>query len=122
MMVPSAEGLAAAYARIAPELGLPPRVSEAALRLALQQADHLSDDIYDVPAALLFAFGRTPRCFGGFRAMGALVVAWHAKTLGFQLAAAPRELAGVILAVARSEMTHEDVKAWVVDRMLPFGG
>lgn len=121
-MIPSPGALAAAYARIAPELGLPARTSEAALRIALREADHLSDDVYDAPAALLFALGRTPRCFAGFRAMSALVVAWHAKTLGFKLEVGPKELGEVLLRVARRQMSFEEVRAWVVERMLPFGG
>ncbi|MBN9166369.1 MAG: hypothetical protein J0I07_35880, partial [Myxococcales bacterium] len=53
------EVLVRAHARIAPELGLDPKASETALRIALREADHLADDVYDVPGALLFALGRT---------------------------------------------------------------
>jgi hypothetical protein len=121
-MIPDPEAIARAYAVIAPELGVPARESEAAIRIALREADHLSDDIYDVPAALLFALGRHPRCFAGFRAMSVLVVEWHTKALGFKLEASRAELAGVLTAVALGEMSHEDVKNWVVQRLLPFGG
>lgn len=121
-MIPDPEAIASAYATIAPELGVPPRASEAAIRVALREADHLSDDVYDVPAALLFALGRHSRCFAGFRAMSVLVIEWHTKTLGFKLEASRPELAEVLTRVALDELTHEDVKAWVVQRMLPFGG
>jgi len=121
-MIPDPEAVAQAYAVLAPELDVPPRVSEAAIRVALREADHLSDDVYDVPAALLFALGRYPRCFGGFRAVSVLVVEWHTKTLGFKLEATPTELADVLTRVALRELTHEEVKNWVVQRMLPFGG
>ncbi len=121
-MIPNPEAVSRAYAVIAPELGVPARASDAAIRVALREADHLSDDIYDVPAALLFAFGRYPRCFAGFRAMSVLVVEWHTKTLGFKLQASPTELAEVLTRVALRELTHEEVRAWVVERMLPFGG
>ena len=121
-MIPNPEAIARAYAVIAPELGLSVRHSEAALRVALREADHLSDDVYDVPAGLLFALGRYPRCFSGFRAMSVLVVEWHTKTLGFKLEATRAELADVLTRVALHELTHEDVRAWVVQRMLPFGG
>jgi hypothetical protein len=121
-MIPDPEAVARGYALIAPQLGLPVRESEAAIRIALREADHLSDDVYDVPAALLFALGRHPRCFAGFRAMSVLVVEWHTKTLGFKLEASPPELADVLTRVALNEMSHEDVKNWVVQRMLPFGG
>jgi hypothetical protein len=121
-VIPDPEAVARAYAVIAPELGLTARASEAAIRVALREADHLSDDVYDVPAALLFALGRYPRCFSGFRAMSVLVVEWHTKTLGFKLSATRPELADVLTRVALREMTHEEVRAWVVERMLPFGG
>ena len=111
-----------AYARIAPELAVDPKVSETALRIALREADHLADDVYDIPGALLFALGRTPRCFSAFRAMSVLVVDWQTKTLGFRLEATPSELASVLVKVALREMAYEDVRAWVADRLLPFGG
>jgi prophage maintenance system killer protein len=121
-MLPDPEAVARAYAVIAPELGLEGRASEAAIRIALREADHLSDDVYDVPAALLFALGRHSRSFAGFRAMSVLVVEWHTKTLGFKLSASRPELAQVLTRVALRELTHEEVRAWVVERMLPFGG
>jgi len=121
-MIPDAAALALAYRTVAVELGVDPRVSEPALRAAMREADHLADDIYDVPAALLFTLGRYPRGFAAFRAMSALVVEWHAKTLGFKLEASPSELSSILTRVARREMAHEEVRAWVVDRMLPFGG
>ncbi len=121
-MIPNPEAVARAYAVIAPELGLPARASEAAIRIALREADHLANDVYDVPAALLFALGQHPRCFAGFRAMSVLVVEWHTKTLGFKLEATRFELADVLTRVALGDLTHEEVRAWVAERMLPFGG
>lgn len=114
--------LVRAYARIATELGTQPKASETALRVALREADHLADDVYDIPGAVLFALGRTPRCFGAFRAMSVLVVEWQAKALGFKLEASPSELGAVLARVALHEMAYEDVRAWVAERLLPFGG
>jgi hypothetical protein len=114
--------LARAYVRIAPELGLGPKVSETALRIALREADHLADDVFDVPGTLLFALGRTPRCFDGFRTMSVLVVEWHTKTLGFKLEATRVELASILGRVATRDMTYEEVRAWMAERLLPFGG
>jgi hypothetical protein len=116
------EALVHACTRIAPELGIEPKTSETALRIALREADHLADDIFDVPGALLFALGRTPRCFAAFRAMSVLVVEWHTKTLGFKLEAGRLDLAAILSRVARREMTYEDVRGWVAERLLPFGG
>lgn len=116
------ETLANAWIEIAKDLGLPPRASDAAIRAALREADHLADDVYDVPAALLFALGRNARCFSGFRAMSVLVVEWHSKTLGFKLEATRPELAILLGEVAVRERSHEDVRAWIGARLLPFGG
>jgi hypothetical protein len=116
------EALARAYARIAPELGLEPKASEPALRAAIREADHLADDVFDVPGTLLFALGRTPRCFRGFRAMSVLVVEWHTKALGFKLEATRGELAAVLARVAAREMPYEEVRVWMAERLLPFGG
>jgi len=121
-MMPSPEDVTRAWVQIAPALGLPPRVSETAVRVALREADHLADDIYDAPAALLFALGRYPRCFSGFRSMSVLLVEWHAKTLGFKLEVGPRELAEMLGRVARREVEYEEVRTWVGERLLPFGG
>jgi hypothetical protein len=116
------ETLARAWLEIAGDLGLPPRASDAAIRAAVREADHLADDVYDVPAAFLFALGRNARCFSGFRAMSVLVVEWHAKTLGFKLEATRAELAKLIGEVAVRERSHEDVRAFIGARLLPFGG
>ncbi len=120
-MIPSPRAIADAAARIAPALGLPPRVSEAALRVALREAEHLTDDVYDAPAALLFAFGRNPRCFAAFRALSVLVVAWHARTLGFRLEPSFEELGSMLLRVAARDVDFEDVRSWLGARLLPFG-
>lgn len=116
------ETLANAWSEIAKDLGLPERASDPAIRAALREADHLADDVYDVPAALLFALGRNARCFSGFRAMSVLVVEWHAKTLGFKLEATRAELAALLGEVAVRERSHEDVRAWIGARLLLFGG
>ncbi|MDB4933559.1 MAG: hypothetical protein JWP87_531 [Labilithrix sp.] len=121
-MIPDPDAIAKACAVIAPELGVDPRASEAAIRVALREADHLANDVFDVPAALLFSLGRHPRCFSAFRAMSVLVVEWHTKTLGFKLEASRPELADVLTRVALDELTHDEVKSWVAARMLPFGG
>ena len=116
------EALIDACGHIAPELGLTPKASETALRVALREADHLADDVYDVPGAVLFALGRTPRCFAAFRTMSVLATQWQAKALGFKLEASPLEIASVLGKVARSEIDYAAVRAWVAERLLPFGG
>lgn len=116
------EALVYACGHIAPELGLSPKASETALRIALREADHLADDVYDVPGALLFTLGRTPRCFAAFRTMSVLATQWQAKALGFKLEASPLELGTILGRVARGEMAYAEVRAWAADRLLPFGG
>lgn len=120
--MPEPSALVHACARIAPELGLDPKSSETALRVALREADHLADDVYDVPAAVLFSLGRTPRCFAGYRTMSVLVTQWQAKTLGFMLEATPLELGALLGRIGRGEVDYETVKGWVASRQIPFGG
>ncbi|MFO0740034.1 MAG: hypothetical protein U0270_29315 [Labilithrix sp.] len=120
VLAPSA--LIDACGHVAPELGLSPKASATALRIAMREADHLSDDVYDVPGAVLFALGRTPRCFAAFRSMSVLATQWQAKALGFKLEATPLELASILGRVARGEMDYVAVRAWVAERLLPFGG
>lgn len=120
--VVSPGALIAACGHVAPELGLSPKASETALRIAMREADHLADDVYDVPGAVLFALGRTPRCFAAFRTMSVLATQWQAKALGFRLEASPLELAGMLGRVARSEIEYGEVRAWFADRLMPFGG
>jgi hypothetical protein len=122
MGIAEPEALVLAHARIAAELGLPPNASETALRVALREADHLSDDLYDVPAALLFALGRTPRCFAAFRAMSVLVVMFHAKALGFRLELSPKALGALLTRIARRELAFEDVRSTIARNLVPFGG
>lgn len=121
-MIPSPLAIARAAERLADALAVEPRVSDAALRVALREAEHLADDVYDVPAALLFALGRNPRCFAAFRAMSVLVVAWHARTLGFRLEPSFDELGAMLLRVAAREVDFEQVRSWMGARLLPFGG
>jgi len=121
-MMPEPRAVALAWERIAPELGLASRASVTALRVALREADHMADDIYDAPAALLFALGRYPRCFSGFRVMSVLLVEQHTKTLGFKLEATRAELAEILESVTRREHDYESVRAWMVTKLLPFGG
>lgn len=118
----SPSALIDACGHVAPELGLSPKASETALRVALREADHLAEDVYDVPAAVLFALGRTPRCFAAFRSMSVLATQWQAKALGFKLDATPLQIASILGRVARSEMSYPEVRAWMADRLFPFGG
>jgi hypothetical protein len=111
-----------ACGHVAPELGLSPKASETALRIAMREADHLADDVYDVPGAVLFALGRTPRCFRAFRSMSVLATQWQAKALGFKLEATPLQIASILGRVARGEMDYAEVRAWTADRLFPFGG
>jgi hypothetical protein len=116
------DAIARAYVTIAKDLALPERHNDAGIRAALREADHLADDIYDVPGALLFALGRNARSFAGFRAMSVLLVEFHAKSLGFKLEATREELAGWLTRIALRDAPYEEVRAWIADRLLPFGG
>ena len=54
--------------------------------------------------------------------MSVLLVEQHTKTLGFKLEATRPELARILGSVTLREMDYEEVRAWMVMRLLPFGG
>jgi hypothetical protein len=54
--------------------------------------------------------------------MSVLLVEQHTKTLGFKLEATREELAAVLESVARRDQEYPEVRAWMVTKLLPFGG
>lgn len=121
-MIPSAAAVQSGVEAVASALGVSARVSGPALRVALAEADQLCADVYDAPAALLYVFGRHPRCFETYRAMSALVVAWHAHTLGFKLEVGLDAIADALRRVTLDELDYEGVRTWLGGHLLPYGG
>lgn len=123
-MFPTEDEIVEAYVSVCVRLGLGDAVSRPAIRAALRDAEHLAEDIYESPAALLFAFARTPRAFAGFRTMTVILASDQIRTSGQRLA--PRvglgELAKVLEAVHAREMAYEDVRAFFADALFPFAG
>ena len=121
-MFPSEGEVLEAYAAVSTALGLPARVSAAGVRVALAGAEQLAEDVYEGPAAVLFAFARVPRAFAAPRTMTVLLTLAQADASGQHLAATPRELAEWADGAARGELTYEEVRAHLAERLFPFGG
>lgn len=121
-MFPSEGEVLEAYAAVCAALGLPTRASPAGVRVALASAEQLAEDVFEGPAALLYGFARVPRAFGAPRTMTVLLTLAQASSSGQHLAATPAELAAWVDGVAGGELSYEEVRAALADRLLPFGG
>jgi len=122
-MFPSDAEIVEAYAEVAQRLGLGKATSDVAIRSALRDAEHLAEDIYESPAALLFAFARTPRAFAGFRTMTVVLALAQVSSSGQTLGAGRVEALGALVDRAhRREVTYEDVRGFFADALLPYGG
>lgn len=121
-MFPSEPEVLEGYAAMCVALGLPTRASAAGVRVALASAEQLAEDVFDSPAALLYAFARVPRAFGAPRTMTVLLTLAQAGASGQHLAASPRELAEWAELAARGDWTYAEVRAALADRLFPFGG
>ncbi len=93
---------------------------EAAVRLALFEAEHLADDIVDVPAALHFAFTRHPSTFSrdSERVLRHLLERVAAQ-LGLKILATTVELEAHL---ASTPHTPEATRDWFAGRVMLFGG
>jgi hypothetical protein len=122
-MFPTDREIADAYAAVAVRLGLGVASSDVAIRSALRDAEHLAEDVYESPAALLFAFSRVPRAFSGFRTMTVILALAQVRSSGQTLTAAGVEALGdLVEKVHRRECAYEDVRAYFADALLPYGG
>lgn len=121
-MFPSEGEVLEGYAAVCASLGLPTRASPAGVRVALASAEQLAEDVFEGPAALLYAFARVPRAFAAHRTMTVLLTLAQASASGQHLAATPRELAEWVERAARGELGYQDVRSALAERLLPFGG
>lgn len=123
-MFPTDLEIAETYAVVAERFGLGKASSDVAIRTALRDAEHLAEDVYESPAALLFAFARLPRAFAGFRTMTVVLALAQVRSSGQTLTAAggPDALGDLVEKVRRRELAYEDVRAFFADALLPYGG
>lgn len=123
-MLPAEDDVVAAYAWVASRFALGKACSRPAIRAALREAEHLAEDVYEGPAALLYAFARSPRAFAGARTMTVLLVLAQVASSGQRLlpGLGPRELGGLVEDVRRGERTYAEVRAVLSDGLFPFGG
>ena len=87
-----------------------------------ENRNSMTEDVFEGPAALLYAFARVPRAFAAPRTMTVLLTLAQASASGQHLAATPRELAEWVERAARGELGYQDVRSALAERLLPFGG
>ena len=123
-MFPTEEEIVASYVSVHVRLGLGQPLSRPAIRAALRDAEHLAEDIFETPAAILFAFGRTARAFAGFRTMTVILAADQVRASGQRLAhgIGLREMGDVVEAVHARSKTYEEVRAFFGEALFPFAG
>ncbi len=121
-MFPTEAEVIAAYGEVARRFELDPRCSPAAVRSALRDAEHLAEDVFEGPAAVLYAFARVPRAFGGYRTMTVLLTLAQVGASGQVLQAGPAELGELVERVAHEAAPYEEVRGFLAERLLPFGG
>lgn len=102
------------------EAGQDVRVRDAAVRLALFEAEHHADDPLDVPAALHFAFSRHPDTFSHHagRILRLLLGQVEAR-LGLKVLATPNELEARLTQRPRD---IEEAREWFSGKVMLHGG
>lgn len=97
--------------------------SAVAVRVALREADHLAEDVYDAPAALLYALARQDRAPRPLldRAFAEATLA-AARRLGFRLELDAAALAALAADARAGRADYEAVRAAVAAHLDPFGG
>lgn len=121
-MFPTEDEVVEAYAWVAQHYGLSPEHSRPAIRAALREAEHLAEDVYESPAAVLYVFARTPRAFGGHRTMTVLLTHAQVVSSGQRLDAALAEVAELARTIARRDAAYEDARAFFAEKLFPFAG
>ena len=121
-MTPTLEEIRATYTLLSERFRLSPRVSDAAIRVALAEAEQLAADPFDLPAALLYCFARHARAFpGGFRTMTALLVEAQCARSGQHFTDSRLVLGAWVSRVAAGTASFEEVQAWMGQHLLPLG-
>ena len=119
-MLPSPSDVAAAAHEVALATGAPIVLRESAVRLALQEAEHLVQDDVDVPGALHFTFTRHRDVFSreGARVLVRVLETTSAR-LGLKIMASASDLEARLAAPPSSV---EDARDWFADKVVMYGG
>lgn len=121
-MFPTEDEVVEAYAWVSEQFALSAEISRPAIRAALREAEHLAEDAYESPAALLYAFARTPRAFGGHRTMTVLLARAQVTSSGQRLDAPLAELGELVRRTGRRDADYEECRAFFADKLFPFAG
>jgi DNA-binding LytR/AlgR family response regulator len=117
-----AETLATLAELVGARLGVSPGVKPAALRASVREAEHLAEDTFEAPAALVYALARNRTAFEAFGPMVVAAAYVQARVSDLRLTATPKAIADLAEAVTASDMRYEDVRAFFASETFPFGG
>lgn len=122
-MIPDVDEVAGAVARFCASRGSRATVHTAALRVALREAAHLAEDVYEEPAAMLYALGRNARAFGASApALIVLTVLAHARSLGLRIDAPAASLLELTAAIVARRASYDETRDAVAAWQWPFAG
>jgi 2-keto-3-deoxy-6-phosphogluconate aldolase len=116
------ETLATLAQLVGAKLGVSPAVRPAALRASVREAEHLAEDVFEAPAALVYALARNRTAFESFGPMLVAAAFMQARVSGLRLLATPKAIARLAEAVTASDMHYQDVRAFFASETFPFGG
>lgn len=102
-------------------LGVSPVVRASALRASVREAEHLAEDAFDAPAALVYALARNRTAFAAFAPLVVAAAFVQARAAGLALTALPKAIADLAEAVSASDMRWEDVRAFFASETFPLG-
>jgi len=112
-VIPTVARLVSGYDFVVRRFGVAPDVSVPDIQAALDHADELAEVEADEPAALFFAFAKTPKAFpGAWRLMARLISTHHAQKLGRALHADAAAVDALCTKIAHGEATFADVRKW----------
>ena len=121
-MILDAETLATLAELVSAKLGVSSTVRPAALRASVREAEVLAEDVFEAPAALVYALARNRTAFAAFGPMIVAAAFMQARVSGLRLAATPKAIADLAEAVTASDMRYEDVRAFFSSETFPLGG
>ncbi len=120
-MILEEETLTALAERMSARFGVSGVVRQAALRASVREAEHLAEDVFEAPAALVYALARNRSVFAAFAPMVVAAAFLQARASGLTLSALPKAIADMADAVTASDMSYEDVRAFFASETFPLG-
>jgi len=102
-------------------LGVSGVVRAAAVRATVREAEHLAEDAFEAPAALVYALARNRTAFAAFAPLVVAAAFMQARASGLKLTALPKAIADLAEAVSASDLRYEDVRNFFASETYPLG-